>query len=194
MIDQLIHIDHEVFYLINSGWKNALFDFFMPLWRNKYFWAPLYLFLIVFFFANYNKYGWIMVLFAVITIVLSDQFSSGIMKPLFHRLRPCHNDFIDPINLMVRCGGKWSFTSSHATNHFALGAFVSFMLYKPYRMILLWAFLWAASVSYAQVYVGVHFPLDILVGGSIGMMIGSLTANVCKKMVTRIYPDAPLKI
>ena len=93
-------------------------------------------------------------------------------------MRPC-NDIIfqDTVELRVDCGGGYSFTSSHATNHFALAMFIIFTLGKKNRWIRWGLILWAGSIAYAQVYVGVHYPLDVFIGSLLGILIGTFVAS-----------------
>lgn len=124
-------------------------------------------------------------MFTVITITLSDQLSSTLIKYHVNRLRPCQDPAMEGHVRMLlnHCSGGPSFTSSHATNHFAAAVFL-FIILKPY--LKNWAYLfffWAASISYGQVYVGVHYPLDIFCGAIVGSIIGFITASVFTKWV-----------
>ncbi len=100
------------------------------------------------------------------------------------RPRPCQNEALkEEVRLLVPCGSGYSFTSNHATNHFALAVFFAGTLgvfFKRWRWLL---FLWAALVAYAQVYVGVHYPLDVAAGALLGMTIGSLVVLIWKRIV-----------
>jgi len=184
MFDSLLELDYQLFFLINGAWTNSFFDWVLPLFRNKYFWAPLYLFLIAFFVVNYKRRGLVIILLMILTVTLSDQISSSIIKPIFQRIRPCNETSIaDLVRNIVRCGSGYSFTSSHAANHFGLGVFLIILFYRKYKWILPLGICWAASISYAQVYVGVHYPLDILMGAFLGSVIGFLTGFFCMKVV-----------
>ncbi len=184
MIDFLLQLDHELFYFFNGILHNAVFDAIIPFWREKYFWAPLYLFLLTFLAYNYRSNFWVIVLFAILTLVLSDQLSSGLIKPLVNRLRPCNDpSLIETIRNLVPCGGGKSFVSSHATNHFAIAIYFILLFGKEYKWLMPVALFWAASIAYGQVYVGVHFPLDIAAGGLLGVLIGRLTGTLAKKRI-----------
>jgi membrane-associated phospholipid phosphatase len=175
-MEQLIEFDKHLFYLINGVWNNALFDTILPPIRNKYFWAPLYMFIVGFSLINYKKNGFYIILGILLTFVLSDLLSSSIIKPLYGRLRPCNDlTMVDNVRLLVNCGSGFSFTSSHATNHFAISWFMIIVFMRPYKWVLPVGLIWAAAVSYAQVYVGVHFPADIMGGSIVGSLIGLLT-------------------
>ncbi len=175
----LNELDTFIFLKINTVYTNPILDKIYPWYREGNAWIPLYLFLILFMVVNFNKKSISWIVFAVITLILTDQMSSSIIKPFFERPRPCR----DPILmyqvrlLLNNCSGGYSFTSSHATNHFG---FVVFVIITIGHIIGKWKYLfilWAISISYGQIYVGVHYPFDIVMGGLIGSMIGWLSAS-----------------
>lgn len=173
MIDQLVQFDRDLFFAINNGLSNGFFDWLMPILRDRYTWVLLYLFIIVFSIKNYGKQGIIMILFLAMTFGISDFISSSIIKPNVQRLRPCNETEIKTkVNNLVDCGTGYSFPSSHATNHFAIAVFLIMMFYHKWKIILPIGILWAASISFAQIYVGVHYPIDILTGSLLGSSIG----------------------
>ena len=179
MFEQLIQLDHQIFFAINKGLSNSFFDWIMPLLRNKYFWIPLYAFLIIFLPRNYGKWGWLCLLFIIITFGVCDYFSASIVKPAFERLRPCNDVSIkDELNALVHCGSGFSFPSSHATNHFGIEMFLVGTFYSRWKWIAPLAFGWAFSIAFAQVYVGVHFPIDVITGAILGCIIGYITSSV----------------
>ena len=178
MIEELIQFDHKLFFLINNSMTNPFFDWIMPLLRNKYFWSPLYLFLVVFFIRDYGRQGYVIILFLLLTFAFADMSSSGLIKPIAKRLRPCNDPEITQLISRANCGSGFSFPSSHAANHFAIAMFLSTVFFKRWKWITAIAIVWAASISFAQVYVGVHFPLDVLAGGLLGSMIGYITGTI----------------
>ena len=104
------------------------------------------------------------------------------MKPYFGRLRPCNDPVMKQVvHLLVPCGGGKSFPSSHAANHFSLAVFSSMTVGKFAKWLTPAWLVWAAVVSYSQVYVGVHYPLDVLVGGTLGACIGWMTGKYFNK-------------
>lgn len=172
--------DQQLFLLINRQWNLSLFDSLLPIWREANTWLPLYLFLILFVVINFPSKAFSWILTAIITFAISDQLSSSLMKPLFARLRPCNDpELVGMVRLLLpNCGSGYSFTSSHATNHFAFSVFI-FMTIGQVIGKWKWAFIfWAGSVAYAQVYVGVHYPIDVFCGGIMGSLIGYATATV----------------
>lgn len=168
--------------------SSAILDIILIPMRNPLIWIPLYVFLIAFYLLNYEKKGYWMLLFTILAVATSDMLSSKVIKPLFGRLRPCNDDLLAVVE-RVGCGSGFSFTSSHATNHFALAVFVSIILNKElgkYKYLVLF---WAAVISISQVYVGLHFPLDITMGGTIGSTMGFMWSRIYKKSIEHLIPN-----
>lgn len=183
MIETLNAIDHQLFLLVNRGMANSFFDFVMPLMRSRFFWSPLYLFLIVYILkTNTSKKGILTIAFLLITFTLTDFISAGIFKETFQRLRPCNDpEFMQYVRNIVGCGSGYSFVSSHASNHFGLAIFLS--LYFSDKIWIGRLFIiWAAVISFAQIYVGVHFPFDILAGMFLGIGIAYLSYYVYHRL------------
>lgn len=173
-MEGLGHIDLELFKLLN-GWHSPFFDTLMAWITAKVTWLPLYLLIIFFLFKNFGwRQGSIFVLYLIVAVSLSDHVTSGWMKPGFERLRPCQNQNLKEwIHLVGGCGGLYGFASSHAANTFALASGLS--LIYPSKKWLMWSMLlWAIIVSYSRIYVGVHYPGDVLVGAIIGIFISLL--------------------
>jgi membrane-associated phospholipid phosphatase len=182
--DILVYWDHIAWFYINTQWRNPFLDMVAPFIRNQWFWAPLYFFLLLFMPLRFRMKGWLWCLTFIISFALSDQVSATLLKPYFHRLRPCNNPYLAGIlHLLVPCGGGYSFPSSHASNHFSMAMFSAATLGSRVRWIWPVAILWAACVSFAQVYVGVHFPLDVTCGALLGTAIGLLTGKVFNRAV-----------
>ena len=178
--DSIKQLDYNLFAKMNGQWHNSFFDVFFPFIREPTVWIPLYFFLVVFITLNFKIKGWIWVLFFLINVTLSDYVSSTLIKENFIRLRPCRDPFLaENIRFLVAyCPVSSSFTSSHAVNHFAAAMFI-FTTFKK-TISAKWAvlFLWAAAISYAQVYVGVHFPFDIFCGAIVGVILGYIPAKI----------------
>ena len=186
MLQSIIDWDKSILKLINSQWHNPVFDRVMPFLRNMETWIPFYVFLILLVLINFKSAGWKWVLLAIATVMCSDFVSSDLIKGNIHRLRPCN----DPANADwfralqgISFPKSSSFTSSHATNHFALAIFFYFTLRNVLGKYALLFFVWAACVCYAQMYVGVHYPIDIVCGALVGSSIGWLSAIIFKKRV-----------
>ncbi|KPJ51254.1 MAG: hypothetical protein AMJ41_00090 [candidate division Zixibacteria bacterium DG_27] len=156
-------IDHYLFVLINSKLANPVFDFLMPIITNGVIWRYPIGFAALLLLVFGGKKGRLAVLFGGILILLSDQTSSHILKPFFHRIRPCH--VVEELRLLVGCGNSFSFPSSHATNNFAAAVFFS----SKYRRAAPYLFAIAVLVSYSRTYIGIHYPLDLAGGAILGM-------------------------
>ncbi|WP_460555358.1 phosphatase PAP2 family protein [Ferruginibacter profundus] len=176
---QLLSYDLDLFKHINYNWQNGFFDWLMPLLRNAEMWYPLYLFLLLLVTINYRKNGWWWVLFFGVTVATANFVSSSIIKEHIIRLRPCNEPSIAGwVRVLVGYRPQSSsFTSSHATNHFAMGMFLYVTLEKQFGKWPLLFLLWAFLISFAQVYVGVHYPLDVTCGALIGILIGYLSGK-----------------
>ena len=176
-MEYLIALDESIFILINRSWQNTFFDWLLPYWRNKYFWLPLYLVLLYFLFTKIGKKSVWILLFLGLTVAASDLTSSFLIKENVERIRPCNDPaFMKNVFLRAPCGSGYSFTSSHAANHFAIALFLILIFgkrLKKWRYALLF---WAISIGFAQIYVGVHYPLDVLFGFLVGGFSGSLGA------------------
>lgn len=181
-MENFLLLDYQLFELFNQYLSNSFFDQIMPFWRNKYFWAPVYLFVIIYMATSGYRKWWLILLILLLTMGLSDIMSSHLIKPYFGRLRPCNTAlWAEQIHLLVPCGGGYSFTSSHATNHFTLATLLSFVFAQKRSWVLPVSMFWAFSISYGQVYVGVHYPMDILFGALLGLSIGSLGGTFIRK-------------
>lgn len=178
-MSELLQLDHTLFHLINSEWHWPLLDSIMPYWRDKKFWIPLYVILTIFLLYRFRLKGLYLILAAMLTAGIADATSSHLIKKTVKRLRPCNDpDLKEDVVLLAGCGSGYSFTSSHATNHFALAMFLVLTLGRKYRWIRWPLLLWAASIAYGQVYVGVHFPVDVLIGSLLGILIGFLMSKL----------------
>lgn len=173
MLEILNEWDHQIFYYIVHELRSDKLDYLLTIWRDKYFWFPLYLGFILWLIVYYKK--WYLYLLAIlILITLSDQISSGLLKKNVKRERPCREEgFSESYKPLIHCSGAYSFPSSHATNHMALAVFL-FFAFKPTlrRANRVGLIIWAVSIGYAQIYVGVHFPFDVLFGLCLGAFIG----------------------
>ena len=179
-LSNILDLDRDLFFKINSSWTNSFLDGVFPWWRDATTWMPLYLFLLLFIFLNFGWKAWPWLLSLIITVSLTDQLSSNLLKNWVNRPRPCSDDLIRMhVNLLInRCPLSGSFPSSHAVNHFGVAVFFYMTLRKYLGKWSFLFFVWAATISYGQVYVGVHYPLDIIGGAIIGSIIGYLTASI----------------
>ena len=165
MIETILELDKELFL-----WLNGLhLDFLDPIFTaitHRLTWVPVYILLIAYILYQKGwKEGLILVALLLVSVGLADYVSSSIFKPYFARLRPCQN--LEGVHLLVSCSGKYGFVSSHAANFFALVQ--GLLLFKVVRTK--WVWLWAILVAYSRIYVGVHYPADILFGALLGVSL-----------------------
>lgn len=180
-MDKIIKWDEELFlYLNNLG--SPKFDAFWLFITNEYYWIPTYFFI---FLVILEKYGWKKVLLiglsVALMISLTDSLSS-LVKNWIQRPRPCRNPELEGVFRLVieKCRGSYCFFSAHAANSFSLATYLTFLFKKEYKYSSFLLFSWAILVSYSRIYVGVHFPLDVLSGAFIGVLIGWLFTKTQK--------------
>jgi undecaprenyl-diphosphatase len=174
MIEKLRAIDENLFIWLNSFHADWL-DPIMLQMSGTVTWFPFYAILIYLIYRADKKGIWWVLGGAAITILISDQVTSGLMKPFFERLRPCHEERLEGIiHNYGRCGGLFGFVSSHAANTFGIAIFLNLRLQEKLPF-LKWLFLWAFIISYTRIYLGVHYPIDIILGALVGITAGWLT-------------------
>ena len=188
MPDFLLQLDHRLFYFINHTLSNRFFDWIIPYMRYPQFWIPVYVFIFICCLWRYKKQGVVIILLLAATFGVADFGSAGVIKPLVKRLRPCNDpQMAQTIISRVPCGTGYSFPSSHASNHFAIAICLICVFHKRWRGIWFWAILWACVVCFAQMYVGVHYPVDILAGAIYGTIVGYLFGSVLYKKLERSF-------
>lgn len=187
MIADLLQLDRELFLSIHRDLGNSFFDVLMPILRNAKTWIPLYLLIIYFSIKTFGKQGFYIIIMIVLTFGIADFTSAQLIKKNVKRIRPCNEAALsDQIIRRVHCGRGYSFPSAHATNHFAIALFLIGAFYRRWQPVLPLSLIWAASISFAQVYVGVHYPIDVICGALLGTLIGLFTTFIYKKTVYRI--------
>ena len=183
-MQSLLQWDRALLRHINAQWHTPFLDWLLPFLRNADTWTPLYFFLVLLVLINYKKTGWWWFAMAVITVTFSNFISSDLIKENVHRLRPCNNPALAGwIRILpgLHLPQSSSFTSSHAANHFSMATFFYLTLKKE---IGKWAglfFVWATAICYAQMYVGVHYPIDIICGTIVGVSVGVGTSTFFNK-------------
>jgi membrane-associated phospholipid phosphatase len=182
MPEYLLNLDRHLFYLVNHNLTNPFFDYVMPWLRNPKFWIPVYAFIVIFSIWKYKKAGVLLILTLLITVGVADFASASVIKKLVQRNRPCRDEALAAtITSRVPCGTGYSFPSTHAADHFAMSVFLSLVFFRKWRWVWFWTILWAALVCFAQVYVGVHYPIDVTGGAVFGALTGALFAYLFKK-------------
>jgi undecaprenyl-diphosphatase len=183
MLDSLLSWDRFFFIAINNGLANPFFDWLCPWLRTQEMWYPLYAFFIFVLVRTYKKDSWKIILAVALMILASDQFSANLIKNTFMRIRPCSEPNLDGIvrHLIGSCNG-YSFISAHATNHFALAVFISFF-FKSIKWVLPVLLFWAFTIAFSQVYVGVHYPLDVIAGAGVGSLFGIAFSRYAYKFI-----------
>jgi undecaprenyl-diphosphatase len=170
LINSIDQFDQKIFLFLNEL-HSPFMDYVMWYISGKVLWVPLYLIIIYYLIRERKKNIWITLIAVFIMVILSDQLAN-VIKETVHRFRPTHNPDIAGIVHIVRNyhGGEFGFVSNHAANASAVAVFVSKFFTR--RWIAFGMFCWALLVSYSRIYLGVHYPLDILGGAILGIIIG----------------------
>lgn len=173
-METLHQIDRDVFLFLNGLHTDAL-DPVMYFLTKILAWLPLYIWLIFLVVKTHKSHTWMYLVGVALAIALADQFTSSLMKPFFARLRPSHEPSLEGLVHLVNNykGGLYGFASGHAATTFAVATFVWLSLRQANRHIA-WVFAWAVVMTYTRIYLGVHYPSDILVGATIGCLFGTV--------------------
>jgi len=187
MLEWIRHIDQNLLHFIHVTGENMFLDQVLPFFRNPYFWSPVYLFLLVFMWKHHGKKGLWWCVFFIATFVFCDFVSASLIKPLIQRLRPCNDaSLYFTIRSLVKCGSGYSFPSAHAANHVGFAMFMIMTLRQRYKSVFPLALVWAFLVCYAQLYVCVHYPSDILGGAVLGSLFGAFFTMLFHRRFGRI--------
>ena len=194
-------LDEKLFLFLNGSYVSWL-DYPMILITGTLIWIPLYLFLLYAVIRARRSTFWITLFCLILLVVLTDQ-GSGVFKHLVARPRPCYDPSTSSlVRLLTGCGGQYGFFSAHASNCFGVATFM-FLFFQRKLIPALMLFFWALLVSYSRIYVGKHFPGDILVGMIFGIMSGWIIyrLELWFQMVRQwgslvrfrhLYPNTPL--
>lgn len=187
LLAKIVALDRSAFLFLNglhAPWADPL----MVGISEMLVWVPLYIMLL---YLLQRHYGWRGLAWAVpviaFMILCSDKGSVVLFKETFQRLRPCHEPLLQGLVHTVNehCGGRYGFVSSHASNHFAIAAFMTLVLRRKYRYAGLALLGWAALVAYSRIYLGVHYPGDVIVGGIFGLTVGSICFGIFRRVTAR---------
>jgi undecaprenyl-diphosphatase len=164
-------LDQQLLLFLNSlnspFWDNVMYAI-----SEKLVWAPLYLAILVYLGVKFKKKLLVIILFIIIGITLTDQISVHLFKNVFQRLRPCHEPALEGMVHLVKdqCGGRYGFVSSHAANSFYVALISLLLIWKRWFSIAM--IVWAAVVGYSRIYLGVHYPGDVICGSLLGALVG----------------------
>jgi len=187
-MQQLLLLDEQLFLWFNNLGQPA----WDPFWRfitEPTTWIPLYLFLLILLVWQLGWRRFVPALFAIaLTVWGCDTGSVALFKKQVKRPRPCHQEHLQPHMRLaaVHCGGAYGFVSSHAANTFGIAVLVGGMLTGKWRYLRYILFLWAGASAYSRVYLGVHFPGDVLAGGLYGAGIAALVGFAYRRFISRI--------
>ena len=175
MIDQLIEYDRELFLYLN-GLGTTTWDGFWMFYTTKFNWIPFYAFLGYLMYKRLNSKMFVLTLVVIaLMITFTDQITN-IFKHGFERFRPCHQDGVSEYMRLVKdhCGGRFGYFSGHASNSMSLAIFIGLKLRSNYKFILPFMIVWATAMGYSRIYIGVHYPLDVVSGMVFGAFSGLL--------------------
>jgi len=186
-MEWLLDLDTRIFLVIN-GLHSPAWDGIMWWISGKITWWPFYLLILIYLGATKRIQLLPMVIFIALGITLTDQTSVLLFKNVIHRLRPCHEPLLEEVVHLVngKCGGKYGFISSHAANAFGVALLVISWTRKRWLTSIMLA--WALLVGYSRVYLGVHYPGDVIAGGLWGAACGWLLGLLYRWLLNRI-PD-----
>ena len=172
-MEEIVQLDKEIFIYLNTlGTKT--WDGFWTFMSERSYWIPFYLLLL---YLLYRNFGWkktgLVLGLTLLMVLFTDQLTN-ILKDGIQRPRPCFTPEFEGVMRAVGCErrGLYGFTSAHASNHFAIALFLGLIFRNTYKWMLPFLLIWAALISYSRIYLGVHFPLDVIIGGMIGLILG----------------------
>ena len=183
-MEEIILEDKQAMIFLNNL-GSSTFDPFWILVSEKWFWIPLYVIFLYFLYKNFNKKSlFYILLFVALGITASDQIAN-IFKFGFERLRPCHDPSLEGLLREVKCGGKFGFYSAHSSNSFFVATYLTILLGKKIKQLPYFLFVWATIVAYSRVYLGMHFPGDIIIGAIMGILLALFFGTLAKKVIRK---------
>ena len=185
MFEFFLEIDRVLYEFINGKLSNVILDWLMPVLTNAKTWIPLYIGLLLFMVYRFKKYFFIPFLGLLLSFGAADMISAKVLKPTIKRTRPCNETTVNSRVVGVECRNSFGFPSSHASNHFAIAIFMIVLTGTRKRFGLGFWLIWAIVVSYSRIYVGVHYPGDVIGGAILGSIIGYIVAKTTNKILKK---------
>jgi undecaprenyl-diphosphatase len=179
MVENLLHLDKELFLYLNHLGSES-WDGFWLFFSNKYSAIPLYALLLFFSYRTFGAKATVLLLVSVAILILVNDQLANFFKYGVKRLRPCYDSDVQTGLRLVQgyCGGQYGYFSAHAANSAAVACFFSLLLKSKIYSIGLPLMIWACLVAYSRIYVGVHFPFDVLTGLAVGSFFGWVFAKL----------------
>lgn len=176
MLETLLNYDRELFLFLNNLGSET-WDAFWMTYTTKFYWIPFYSLLLFFIWKRLkNKKAMVIAILVIIAMVAFTDQITNLFKHGFQRLRPCHDTDLDGLMRVVRkgCGGRFGFFSGHSSNSMAVAIFVGMMIKYNYKNAIYLLIVWSLVMGYSRIYVGVHYPLDVVCGLTFGAISGYL--------------------
>lgn len=179
MLDQILQLDTDVFIYLNSLGTQR-WDAFWLAYTSKFNWIPFYAVLLYLIYRQVKLQAFLITIVAVALMILVTDQVTNLFKNGFHRLRPCHlAELIDGMRLVkAHCGGRYGFFSGHASNTMAAALFIGLTLKTRFKYLIYILVIWSLLMGYSRIYIGVHYPLDVLLGTIFGVLTGTLFYNI----------------
>ncbi|HLV15803.1 MAG TPA: phosphatase PAP2 family protein [Xanthomarina sp.] len=173
MLDQLLQLDTELFLFLNNL-GSTKWDAFWMFYTAKFNWIPFYAVLLYVMFKQHTPRMFLTILLLVVLMIVFTDQITNLFKYGFERPRPCHQEGVNNVMRIVKegCGGRYGYFSGHASNTMATAVFVGLLLREKYKYLIFILLLWSAAMGYSRIYIGVHYPLDVISGFTFGALSG----------------------